>query len=47
MHNSNRQLTPEEDSVADPEDADEEIDDLLPADLWYRTPLRKKARDHE
>jgi hypothetical protein len=28
-------LTPEEDSIGDPEDTDDEIDDLLPADLWF------------
>jgi hypothetical protein len=32
-----RPLTPEEDSIGDPEDQDDEIDDLLPADLWFRT----------
>ena len=29
-------LTPEEDAIGDPEDEDEEIDDTLPADLWFR-----------
>lgn len=28
-------LTPEEDSIGDPDDVDTEIDDLLPADLWF------------
>lgn len=28
-------LTPEEDVIADPEDIDDEIDDTLPADLWF------------
>lgn len=28
-------LSPEEDAIGDPEDADDEIDDLLPADLWF------------
>jgi hypothetical protein len=28
-------LTPEEDTLGDPEEADEEVDDFLPADLWY------------
>lgn len=28
-------LTPEEDSIGDPEEQDDEIDDLLPADLWF------------
>jgi hypothetical protein len=31
-----RALTPEEDSIGDPGDEDNEIDDLLPADLWFR-----------
>ncbi len=28
-------LTPEEESIDDPDDVDEEIDDTLPADLWF------------
>ena len=32
---SARPLTPEEESVDDPEDVDDEIDDTLPADLWF------------
>jgi hypothetical protein len=28
-------LTPEEDSIGDPDEQDDEIDDLLPADLWF------------
>ena len=28
-------LTPEEDSIDPPGDLDDEIDDLLPADLWF------------
>jgi hypothetical protein len=28
-------LTPEEDSIGEPDDLDDEIDDLLPADLWF------------
>lgn len=28
-------LTPEEEAVDKPEDVDEEIDDTLPADLWF------------
>jgi hypothetical protein len=31
-----RRLTPEEDSIGEPDDLDDEIDDLLPADLWFR-----------
>ncbi len=30
-----RSLTPEEDAIGDPDD-DDEIDDTLPADLWFR-----------
>jgi hypothetical protein len=30
-------LTPEEDSIGDPEETDDQIDDLLPADLWFLT----------
>jgi hypothetical protein len=30
-----RSLTPEEDSVGDPEETDDEVDDMLPADLWF------------
>lgn len=29
-------LTPEEDAIGHPDDLDDEIDDLLPADLWFR-----------
>jgi hypothetical protein len=29
-------LTPEEDAIGDPEDEDDEIDDTMPADLWFR-----------
>ncbi len=29
-------LTPEEDSIADPDEQDDDIDDLMPADLWFR-----------
>ena len=28
-------LLPEEDAIGDPDDADDEQDDTLPADLWY------------
>ncbi len=28
-------LTPEEESVADPDDEDDDLDDTLPADLWF------------
>ncbi len=28
-------LLPEEDVIDDPDDEDDEIDDLLPADLWF------------
>jgi hypothetical protein len=30
-----RRLTPEEDAIGDPEN-DDDIDDTLPADLWFR-----------
>jgi hypothetical protein len=33
-------LTPEEDAIGDPTDEDDEIDDLLPADLWFHTSRR-------
>ena len=36
-------LTPEEDSIGDPEDQDDEIDDLLPADLWFVRSLHRDA----
>jgi hypothetical protein len=28
-------LTPEEDTLGDPEEAEEVVDDFLPADLWF------------
>ena len=28
-------LTPEEDTLGDPEEAAEVVDDFLPADLWF------------
>lgn len=34
-HRREPRLTPEEDSISDPGDIDDEIDDLLPADLWF------------
>lgn len=30
-----RRLTPEEESVGDPDDDEDDIDDTLPADLWF------------
>jgi len=30
-----RILTPEEDAIGDPEEADDDVDDMLPADLWF------------
>lgn len=33
---TSRALTPEEDAIDDPEADDDAIDDLLPADLWFR-----------
>jgi hypothetical protein len=37
-------LTPEEDSVIAPDEEDEEIDDLLPADLWFAHPPSGKRQ---
>lgn len=34
-------LTPEEDAIGDPEDQEDEIDDLLPADLWFRAAIMR------
>lgn len=30
-----RPLTPEEESIGDPDDVADEVDDTLPADLWF------------
>jgi hypothetical protein len=30
-----RVLTPEEDAIGEPEEAEDEVDDMLPADLWF------------
>jgi hypothetical protein len=30
-----RVLTPEEDALGEPEEMDDEVDDMLPADLWF------------
>ena len=32
---SNAPLTPEEDAIDDPDETADEIDDTLPADLWF------------
>ncbi len=37
-----RFLTPEEDAIGDPDDEDDEIDDTLPADLWFRAARRSR-----
>jgi len=37
-------LTPEEDAIDAPDDGDDEIDDLLPADLWFRAAYRHHRR---
>jgi hypothetical protein len=29
-------LTPEEDAIGDPDDDSDDIDEMLPADLWFR-----------
>jgi hypothetical protein len=34
--NHNPTLTPEEDAVGDPDEQDDDTDDTLPADLWFR-----------
>ena len=39
-----RFLTPEEDAVGDPDDEDDEIDDTLPSDLWFRGNGRRWRR---
>jgi hypothetical protein len=39
----NLRLTPEEDAIGDPADVDGEIDDLLPADLWFHLPAGRDA----
>lgn len=31
-----RTLTPEEDAIGDPNGDDDDIDDTLPGDLWFR-----------
>jgi hypothetical protein len=40
-----RLLTPEEDAIGDPDDVDDEIDDLLPADLWFRATTSELVTD--
>jgi hypothetical protein len=30
-----RPLTPEEDAIADPDGDEDDVDDTLPADLWF------------
>ena len=32
---TDRVLTPEEDAIGVPDDEDDDVDDLLPADLWF------------
>lgn len=32
---ANDRLTPEEDAIDDPDDTADEVDDTLPADLWF------------
>jgi hypothetical protein len=29
-------LTPEEDAIGDPDEEDDDIDDTMPADLWFQ-----------
>jgi hypothetical protein len=33
-------LLPEEDAIGDPDDPEDDQDDTLPADLWYRAVTR-------
>jgi hypothetical protein len=35
--NPDRFLTPEEDAIGEPDGDDDDIDDTLPADLWFRS----------
>jgi hypothetical protein len=35
-HIVNNNLTPEEDAIGDPDEDNDDIDDTLPADLWFR-----------
>jgi len=37
MHSSRRSLSPEEDVIAAILDEADDLDDSLPADLWFRT----------
>ena len=39
-----RRLLPEEDAIGDPDDPEDDQDDTLPADLWYRGVGREKWR---
>ncbi|MGH2533472.1 MAG: hypothetical protein ACRDJW_14330 [Thermomicrobiales bacterium] len=43
MGSTDLALTPEEDAIPDPDDEDEEIDDMLPADLWFQRVLGRGA----
>jgi hypothetical protein len=43
---ADRDLTPEEDAIGDPDDADDDVDDTLPADLWYRSSSTRSSPYH-
>jgi hypothetical protein len=38
-------LTPEEDAIGDIFDEESEIDDMLPADLWFRCGFKRYGTD--
>jgi hypothetical protein len=35
MNTNQVQLSPEEDAIDEPDELESEVDDLLPADLWF------------
>jgi hypothetical protein len=46
LTNVNNNLTPEEDTIGDPGEDNDEIDDTLPADLWFRTRFADDTSPH-
>lgn len=42
VHNSKRSLSPEEDVIAAILDEADDLDDTLPADLWFRTRIIRR-----
>jgi hypothetical protein len=42
MHSSRRSLSPEEDVIAAILDEADDLDDTLPADLWFRTRVARR-----